>query len=176
MGNLNSTSLRNPPPSPSHSVLTWSLASRLQPSERAAFAVTSRLLASIVTESLLRSYYVPIHSEEASGICVILSTNAMGERHVLTRSLHPADVFAIIPLHQEPIFSGTFTRHGRPIWLLDPLDMVPYIFEISTRDAGSDGVVCLRPICLLLTPIPHLLLSHLCRRQFYLPYLLHHGI
>ena len=146
MGNLKSIILRNASPSPDHSVLTWSLASRLQPSERAAFAVTSRLLASIVTESLLRSYYIPIHSEEASGICVILSPNVTDEHHVLTRSIHPEDVFAIIPLHQEPIFSETFTGHGRPIWLLDPLDMVPFVFEISTRDAGSDGVVCLRPI------------------------------
>ena len=173
MSNLKSTTLRNSPPSPPHSVLTWSLASRLQPSERAAFAVTSRLLASIVTESLLRSYYVPIHSKEASGICVILSPNAIGGQHVLTRSLHPADVFAIIPLHQEPVFSKTFTTHGRPIWLLDPLDMVPFIFEISTRDTGSDGVVRLRPGCLL--PFPHSLLRHLCRRQFYPPWLLHHG-
>lgn len=149
MGNLKSIILGNPSPSPDDSVLTWTLASRLQPSERAAFAVTSRLLSSIVTESLLCSYYVPIHSEEARGICVILSANVTSD---LTRPLQPMDVFAIIPLHQEPILSGTHTRHGRPIWLLDPLDTVPLIFEILTRDAGSDGVVCLRLICLFLTP------------------------
>ena len=175
MGNLKSILLGNPSPSPVDSVLTWSLASRLQPSDKAAFAVTSRLLASIVTESLLRSYYVPIHSEEARGICVILSANVMSEHHVLTRSLNPVDIFAIIPLHQEPIFSGTYTKHGRPIWLLDPLDMVPCIFEISTLIPGSDGDVRLRPICLLLTPFPHALLSHLCRIQFYLPWPLPHG-
>ncbi|KAI9461553.1 IucC family-domain-containing protein [Lactarius psammicola] len=144
MGNLKSTSSRNLSSSPTDSVLTWSLASRLEPSERAAFAVTSRLLASIVTESLLRSYYVPMHSEEARGICVVLSPNVMSEHPVLTRSLHPVDVFAIIPLHQEPTFSGTYTSHGRPIWHLDPLDMVPSIFELSTRDAGSDGVSSLQ--------------------------------
>jgi hypothetical protein len=151
MGNLKSIILRNSSPPSTDSVLTWSLASRLQPSERAAFAVTSRLLSSIVTESLLSSYYVPIQSEEARGICVILSAS-MSEHHVLTRPLQPADVFAIVPLNQEPIFSGTYGTHGRPIWLLDPLDMVPLIFEISTRDAGSSGVVCLRLIYLLLTP------------------------
>ena len=141
MGNLESIIFGNPSPLPAHSVLTWSLASRLQPSDRAAFAVTSRLLSSVVTESLLRSYYVPIHSEEARGICIILSSDVMSEHHVLTRSLLPEDVFAIIPLHQEPIFSGTHSELGRPIWLLDPLDMVPFIFEISTR---NDGVVRLR--------------------------------
>jgi hypothetical protein len=124
---------RSPPPPSSP---TWALSSRLQPSERAAFAVTSRLLASVVTESLHRAFYIPIRSEEACGVCIILSTHVMGERPVLTRSLRPADVFAILPLHQEPIFSGPLTRHGRPIWLLDPLDMVPSIFELSTREIG----------------------------------------
>ncbi|KAH9063923.1 hypothetical protein EDB87DRAFT_1701063 [Lactarius vividus] len=159
MGNLKSTTLRNSSPPPTDSVLTWSLASRLQPSERAAFAVTSRLLASIVTESLLRSYYVPIQSEDARGICVILSTSVMSEHPVLTRSLHPADVFAIIPLHQEPIFSEeTYTRHGRKIWLLDPLDMIPFIFELSTRGPGSDDVSSLQEPILssLVSPPWHL--------------------
>lgn len=154
MGNLKSITLRNSSPPSTDSVLTWSLASRLQPSERAAFAVTSRLLSSIVTESLLSSYYVPIQSEEARGICVILSAS-MSEHHVLTRPLQPADVFAIVPLNQEPIFSGTYGTHGRPIWLLDPLDMVPLIFEISTRDAGSSGVPSLqKPVLSSLASLP----------------------
>jgi hypothetical protein len=126
----------SPSPQSTHSVLTWSLSSRLQPSERAAFSVTSRLLAGIVTESLLRSYYIPIHSEEACGVCIILSTHVMGENPILTRSLRPADIFAILPLHQEPVYSGTLSTHGRPIWLLDPLDMIPLVFDLSTREAG----------------------------------------
>ena len=126
-----------PQPKSSLSVPTWSLSSRLQPSERAAFGVTSRFLASIVTESLLRAYYIPILSEGACGICVILSTHVMGEHPIPARSLRPADIFAILPLHQEPVFSGSLTRHGRQIWLLDPLDMIPSIFELSMREAGS---------------------------------------
>jgi len=171
MGNLKSIISRNPSPSPSHdSVLTWSLASNLQPSERAAFAVTSRLLASIVTESLLRSYYVPINSEEALGICVILSTN------VVHRILRPADVFAIIPLHQKPIVSGTTSTHGQPIWLLDPLDMVPDIFELSTQDIESHEVVCLRHIPFFAyAPSSPFFFSHLYRSQFYLPLFPPHG-
>jgi hypothetical protein len=77
-----------------------------------------------------------LHSEEACGVCIILSTQVMGEHLILTRSLRPADVFAILPLHQEPVCSGTLSRHGRPVWLLDPLDMIPSIFELSTREAG----------------------------------------
>jgi len=127
-----------PSPLSPHSVPTWTLSSLLQPTERAAFAVASRLLASIVTESLLRAFYIPIHSEEAlaCGVCIILSTNVMAENPIPTRALGPADVFAILPLHQEPVFSGTVTGHGRPIWLLDPLDMIPSIFELSSRGAG----------------------------------------
>ena len=90
----------------------------------------------IVTESLLRAYYIPIRSEEACGVCIILSTDVIGENPILTRSLRPADVFAILPLHQEPVYSGTLSTHGRPIWLLDPLDMIPSILELSTREAG----------------------------------------
>ena len=124
----------SPPSQSPHSVSTWSLSSRLQPSEMAAFSVTSRLLASIVTESLLDAYYIPILSEETRGICILLSTHVMEEHPIPTGSLYPADVFAIIPLHQEPVCYGTPTRHGTPIWLLDPLDMIPSIFELSTRE------------------------------------------
>jgi len=127
---------RSPAPLSSHTVPTWALSSRLQPTERAAFTVTSRLLASIVTESLLHAFYVPISSEEACGVCIILSTHVMGEHPILTRALRPEDVFAILPLHQEPVFSGGLTRHGRPIWLLDPLDMIPSIFELSSKEGG----------------------------------------
>ncbi len=126
----------SPPSQPPHSVPTWSLSSRLQPSEMAAFSVTSRLLASIVTESLLDAYYIPILSEETRGICILLSTRVIEEHPTSAGSLCPADVFAIIPLHQEPVCSGTPTRHVKPIWLLDPLDMIPSIFELSTREAG----------------------------------------
>ena len=133
----------SPPSQSPHSVPTWSSSSRLQPSEMAAFSVTSRLLASIVTESLLDAYYIPILSEEARGICILLSTNVMEDRPIPAGSLCLADVFAILPLHQEPVCSGTPTRHGKPVWLLDPLDMIPSIFELSTREAELVKYVCL---------------------------------
>ncbi|KAH9998791.1 IucC family-domain-containing protein [Russula compacta] len=146
------------PRSPLSVPTCWSLSCRLQPSERAAFAVTSRFLASIVTESLLRAYYIPILSEGACGVCVILSTHVMGEHPILARSLRPADIFAILPLHQEPVFSGSLTKHGRQIWLLDPLDMIPSIFELSKREAGSVEYLALQePILSSLLSPPWLL-------------------
>jgi hypothetical protein len=67
----------------------------------------------------------------------------MGENHILPRALRPEDIFAILPLHQEPVFSGAITRHGRPVWLLDPLDMIPSIFELSSKEVGLlEGVWC----------------------------------
>ncbi len=66
----------------------------------------------------------------------------MAENPIPTRALGPADVFAVLPLHQEPVFSGTVTGHGRPIWLLvDPLDMIPSIFELSSHEAGLNEYV-----------------------------------
>ena len=157
------------PSSPSsqspHCVPTWSLSSRLQPSEMAAFSVTSRLLASIVTESLLDAYYIPMLSEEICGICILLSTHIMEEHSIPTGSLFPADVFAIIPLHQEPVCYGTPTRQGTPIWLLDPLDMIPSIFEISTRE--TELVKC---VWLIRLDLEYLLIydSLPFKRPFYL--------
>jgi hypothetical protein len=135
-GSLEKDNSSNLAPLSSHAVPTWVLSSRLQPIEKAAFTVTSRLLASFVTESLLHAFYIPIYSEEACGVCIILSTHVMDEDPNLTRGLRPEDIFAIVPLHQEPVFSGPLTKHGRPIWLLDPLDMVPSIFELSSKEVG----------------------------------------
>ncbi|KAI0043239.1 hypothetical protein FA95DRAFT_1498871 [Auriscalpium vulgare] len=122
-----------------HGVATLDTVSTLDPHARAGFAVTSRLLASIVTESLLRAYYVPLKSPVASGVCVILSTHVIGEPVVLERSLRPADVFAIVPLHHEPVLKGKASIHGSPIWLLDPLDMLPAIYQLNEgHSRGQD--------------------------------------
>ena len=116
---------------------TASAAAILAPADRAAFAVTSRLLASIVTENLLRAFYVPVDAEHAAGVCVILSTHVIGECSVLERSLRPSDVFAVIPLHHAPVFKGENSVHGRPVWLLDPLDMLPSVYELRDRQPSD---------------------------------------
>ena len=170
---------RSPPSQSPHSVPTWSLSSRLQPSEMAAFSVTSRLLASIVTESLRDAYYIPLHSEETRGICVLLSTQEIEENRIPTESLCPADVFGIIPLHQEPVCYGTPTGHGKPIWLLDPLDMIPSIFELSAQEADSRAepviYVCLFRLRCSLENITHQYDSLTFKRPFYLAWPVPHG-
>ena len=124
---------------------TIAAAALLEPSDRAAFAVTSRVLSCIVTESMLRAFYLPMSSEHAVGVCVILSMHVIGECPVIESSIRPADVFAVIPLHHAPICKGVATKHGRPIWMVDPLDMLPMVYELQASDSvdlhnlGSSG-------------------------------------
>jgi hypothetical protein len=106
---------------------------RLPPSQHATFAVISRLLSCIVTESLLRAYYIPLSGvPDVSGFAVILATHLISEQPIINRSLRPHDIFAIVPLQNPPAFGeGALSRHGRAIGLLDPLDMVPVFYELA---------------------------------------------
>ncbi len=103
----------------------------LPPSEHAAFAVTSRLLSCLVTEGLLRAFYVPIDSDAASGALVVLSTHLMSEHPVIDRALRPRDVFAIVPLRHAPMTKGSTHKQGQAVGLVDPLDMLPQVYELS---------------------------------------------
>ena len=102
----------------------------LSPGDRAAFATSARLLSCLVTESLLRALYLPVHGSEAKGLCVILNNNVCPEP---PSQLYAAqDIFAIIPLYHIPVFKhdGGDPR-AKEIGLLDPLDMMPVIFEVD---------------------------------------------
>ncbi|RDB25517.1 hypothetical protein Hypma_006471 [Hypsizygus marmoreus] len=115
-----------------------STGSALPPSKHAAFAVTSRLISCLVTEQLLRGFYISISkSTRASGVLIVLSTHLISEKPIITRALRPSDIFAIVPLRHPPVFSGTsLHNHGRPVGLVDPLDMVPEVFELSETMIG----------------------------------------
>ena len=94
----------------------------LSPTDRASFAVTSRLLASIVTEGLLEAAYIPVHSTLCVGLCVVLSSRKRSEAN-----FHVNDIFALVPLHHAPILKSEMEPllDGRRVWLLDPYDMIP---------------------------------------------------
>ncbi|KXN81324.1 hypothetical protein AN958_05179 [Leucoagaricus sp. SymC.cos] len=111
----------------------------LPPAQHATFAVISRLISCMVTESLLRAYYIPLLGvPDASGFAVILSTHLLSEQPIINRSLRPHDIFAIIPLqHLPPLSEAPASRHGQPIGLLDPLDMTPAFYELT--EATSDA-------------------------------------
>ncbi|KAF8896586.1 IucC family-domain-containing protein [Infundibulicybe gibba] len=107
--------------------------SGLPPAQHAAFAVVSRLVSCLVTEQLLRGFYLPIsQSCQASGVLIVLSTHLMSETPVINRSLCSNDIFAIVPLRHPPVLRGaSIHKHGQPVGLIDPLDMLPVIYELA---------------------------------------------
>ncbi|KAF8626419.1 hypothetical protein AX17_006585 [Amanita inopinata Kibby_2008] len=116
-------------------------ASALLPPQHAAFAVTSRLLSCFVTEHILKAFYIPMNdSSHASGIVIILAAHSMSEHPTINWVLHARDVFAIVPVHHPPVFQGTSVfNYGRPVGLLDPLDMLPDIYEMTTSLEPTSG-------------------------------------
>lgn len=116
----------------------------LSPANRAAFATTARLISCLVTESLARALYFPIRGFEATGFAVILSGD-VSSRPPSEQPYGVNDVLAIIPLLHVPVFKhdGTDFR-GKEIGLIDPLDMLPLVFEVNGHAAGNvdDQVAC----------------------------------
>jgi len=110
----------------------------LNPRDRASFATAARLLSCFVTESLIPALYFPLSDLEATGFAVILRKTASSEASS-GRSLYKStDILAVILLCDVPIFKGDLTdREGKLIGLLDPLDMIPLIFEID----GDEGQI-----------------------------------
>ncbi|KAK0235809.1 IucC family-domain-containing protein [Armillaria nabsnona] len=106
----------------------------------AVFAVSSRLVSCLVTESLLRAFYVPlrVHGDRATGLLVVLSTTSLSEQSVIKRVLQSRDIFAIVPLRNTPVLSNVEAdKHGRSVGLVDPLDMLPEIYELTQNSNSS---------------------------------------
>ncbi|KAL0579987.1 hypothetical protein V5O48_001990 [Marasmius crinis-equi] len=118
------------------------------PYRRALFAVSSRLISCLVTESLLPAYYLPVDAGRinsgVTGVMVVLSTRLATEQPKGVPALKSEDVFAIIPLRSAPVLkNGTRHRHGYPIQLIDPLDIHPGIYELedATGDATTMAIL-----------------------------------
>ncbi|KAH7876973.1 IucC family-domain-containing protein [Lentinula edodes] len=135
---------------------------QLPPDARAAYAIWSRLLSCLVTESLLRAFYLPLppHVGSAAGIMVILSTNLISENPSISRALVSSDIYAIVPLYHEPILKleSVFQEHGSIVALVDPLDMLPEIYEVtenpSTHFASAFETQFQTAVFSVLTPPP----------------------
>ncbi|KAF5393180.1 hypothetical protein D9757_001345 [Collybiopsis confluens] len=117
---------------------------QLAPASRAAHAISSRLLSCLITEALLRAFYLRIPSNvpsPAAGIMVVLSTSLISEKPLITRDLVASDIYAIVPLYHEPVLKedSAHHRHGCPIALVDPLDMFPQIYELTDRTSLRPG-------------------------------------
>lgn len=113
-------------------------AAKLCAADHAAFAVTSRLFASIVSEALLRAIYVPMRSEHCAGLCVVLSSRARPDY----TAKDAANVFAILPLHHKPMLKDSIHNF---VWLLDPLDMLPAVFFFGNKDVAFCQELLLLP-------------------------------
>ena len=106
----------------------------LAPPQRAEFAVTSRLLSCLVTETLLRALYFPLSDVSATGFALIL-LGPSATPAFRAADIQITDVFALIPLQGVPMLNceedGTAIKE---ITLLDPLDLVPLPLVISKYD------------------------------------------
>ena len=110
--------------------------------KRAAFAVISRLLSCLVTEAVLRAFYIAIKDNSpAAGIVIILTAHMTSEQTVIDRALHERDILAIVPVHHSPVLKeAPSSKHGEPVALLDPLDMLAEIYELGRSSLGQTTV------------------------------------
>lgn len=103
---------------------------KLTPQDNASFAVSSRLLSCFVTEGILLAYYMPMpETADVSGAMIILSPAISSPPQ---RTIVPDDVYCMVFLRNSPVLlEPSPTKYGRRIGLVDPLDMLPGVFELA---------------------------------------------
>ncbi len=132
------------------SLSTFTIGARsLPPADRAALASTVRLLSCLVTESVVRALYFPLEGFEATGFATVLKPEVP-----LNRAYTAADILAVIPLRHLPVFKhdGQDDR-AKEIGLLDPLDMMPLVLELSTTSLPDARPVSRTQILTLFTSV-----------------------
>ncbi|KAJ7221016.1 IucC family-domain-containing protein [Mycena haematopus] len=106
----------------------------LPPADRAAFGTAARMLSCLVTESLARGIYLKLGDGlDATGICVVLLGDISSSSPPdIATSYTPSNILAVLPLRHVPVFKhdGSDPR-GKEVGLLDPMDMLPLVFEFS---------------------------------------------
>jgi hypothetical protein len=99
------------------------------------------MLSCLVTESLARGIYLKLASGlDATGICVVLLGDISSQPPPdIATAYTPSNILAVIPLRHVPVFKhdGTDPR-GKEIGLLDPMDMLPLVFEFSGDSQASE--------------------------------------
>ncbi|KAJ7510428.1 IucC family-domain-containing protein [Mycena galericulata] len=112
----------------------------LAPADRAAFGTAARLLSCLVTESLARGIYLQLaEGLDASGICVVFLADVSSRAPPdISTAYTASNILAIIPLRHVPVFKHDgIDPRGQEIGLLDPMDMLPLVFEFGTDDGQS---------------------------------------
>ncbi|KAI8334810.1 IucC family-domain-containing protein [Chlamydoabsidia padenii] len=112
----------------------------------AKFATTSRLIACLVSEGLVKAVYVPCADVEASnikGLCLLL----LPTKSTLTGL---QDLLAVVPLSGVPILEGSsFTIQDikcASISLVDGWDMLPHIYSPTAQTLESVNTITLPPV------------------------------
>lgn len=112
----------------------------------AKFATTSRLIACLVSEALVKAVYVPCADEEASnikGLCLLLLPSK-------TSMAGLQDLLAVVPLAGVPILDGSsFMMHDiqcASISLVDGWDMLPHIYSPTAKTLESVDTITLPPV------------------------------
>jgi len=72
---------------------------------------------------------------------VVLSVHIISENPNVYRALHSDDIFAMVFLLHPPVFKGdTVGKHGRVVGLVDPLDMLPFMYEFRKGESDDPKV------------------------------------
>jgi hypothetical protein len=112
--------------------------SGLSPADRATFATACRLFSCLVTESLVRALYINLPSAgfEACGVAVILSGNKSAQPPpAIDSPYEQEDILAVLALRQIPVFKHDgIDPRGPEIGLLDPMDMIPIVFQLKVPE------------------------------------------
>lgn len=92
----------------------------------AKFATTSRLIACLVSESLVKAVYIPCNEPGIQGLCLLLRP----QRQAITGL---DDLLAVVPLSGVPILNETPLLvqgvKGAHVILVDGWDMLPHIYS-----------------------------------------------
>lgn len=112
----------------------------ISPRERAAFAAMSRLISCFVTEQILPAFYFALNASEtlARGFMLVLS---LPDATMDNWIPHTGNIFVIVPLRHEPVLGRDLIADtGRAVDLVDPMDMLPYIYQVENRESEEEWV------------------------------------
>jgi len=100
--------------------------------QRANFATTARLLSCLVTESLAEALYVPSPAQRTFKGWAIILAPAVSLDVIMGKNID--SVLAAIPLHHRPVTKSNSTPSSiTSIGLLDPMDMLQVIYEVTSN-------------------------------------------
>lgn len=95
------------------------------------FATTSRLIACLVTEGLVKAYLVPSSSEDIVGACLVMRQTPHDDKLLVTVPLR-----GLPELNQQEHMIRNGIRCPR-IELVDPWDMMPFIYAPSSSKQST---------------------------------------